>query len=211
MARMVGVGSSTDVSGTRSRARRPALGALIVVASLALAPAAWGHAVVSPPVVESGTLQVFTLSVPTEREGQRTTSIELNVPSGFAIDSFAPARGWNRRVSSTGSGEASVVNKVTWSGGSTPTEEDAVFQFNASPSKAQTYTFQVRQTYSDGSVVDWTGAQGSETPAPQVEAQASLGGGGDSTLSVVALLTGALGVALGLLALLSRRGDRPMT
>jgi uncharacterized protein YcnI len=187
------------------------LAALTVVAFGALAAPALGHAVVSPPVVEPSALQVFTLSVPTEREERTTTSIELTVPKGFAIDSFAPVRGWKRRVSSTGSGEGAVVNKVTWTGGSVPTEEDAVFQFNASASAAQTYTFKVRQTYDDGAVVDWAGAESSDTPAPQVEARDSLGGGGSSTVSIVALVTAGLAVLLGVAALLGPRGGRPIT
>jgi uncharacterized protein YcnI len=196
---------------TPSRARRPAVAALTVVAALVFAAPALGHAVVSPPVVESGALQVFTLSVPTEREERTTTSIELTVPKGFAIDSFAPARGWKRKVSATGSGETAVVNKVTWTGGSVPTEEDAVFQFNATASTAQTYTFKVRQTYDDEAVVDWAGDEGSDTPAPRIEAKASLGGGGSSTIAIVALLAGTLGILLGLLAILSARGERPVT
>jgi uncharacterized protein YcnI len=193
------------------RARRSAVAALTVLACLALAAPALGHAVVSPPVVESGTLQVFTLSVPTEREERATESIELTVPKGFAIDSFAPARGWRRKVSSTGSGETAVVNRVTWTGGSVPTGEDAVFQFNATPSADETYTFEVRQTYDDGAVVDWSGAESSDTPAPRVEAQATLGGGGGSTIAIVALMAGTLGILFGLVAILSVRGERPIT
>src|SRR6185295_2118864 len=134
-----------------------------------------------------------TLSVPTEREDHVTNSIELTVPKGFAIDSFAPVRGWKRRVSSTGSGETAVVNRVTWTGGAVPAEEDAVFQFNATPTSAQTYTFQVRQTYDDGTVVDWAGPETSDNPAPVVEAK-SLGGGSSSTVAIVALIAGTLGI-----------------
>jgi uncharacterized protein YcnI len=198
-------------SMTPSRRRRPAVAALTVAASLAFAAPAFGHAVVSPPVVQSGTLQVFTLSVPTEREDRLTTAIELTVPKGFAIDSFAPARSWKRKVSSSGSGESAVVNKVTWTGGAVPTEEDAVFQFNATPTSSKTYTFQVRQTYDDETVVDWSGSEGSDTPAPTVEAKASLGGDGSSTIAVVALIAGTLGILLALLAILGARGERPIT
>ncbi|MEA2381355.1 MAG: hypothetical protein QOH72_1326 [Solirubrobacteraceae bacterium] len=187
------------------------LAALTVLAFGALAAPASGHAVVSPPVVEPSTLQVFTLSVPTERGDRTTTSIELTVPKGFAIDSFAPVRGWKRRVSSSGSGEGAVVNKVTWTGGAVPTEEDAVFQFNASASAAQTYTFKVRQTYDDGAVVDWAGPDSSDTPAPRVEARDRLGGGGSSTVSLVALVTAGLAILLGVAALLGSRGGRPIT
>jgi uncharacterized protein YcnI len=194
------------------RVTRPLLAAAAAVAAaLALAAPAFGHAVVSPPVAQSGTLQVFTLSVPTEREDRRTTEVELTVPKGFAIDSFAPAPGWRRKVSSTGSGESAVVSKVIWSGGSVPTEEDAVFQFNATATDDETYTFGVRQIYDDGSVVDWTGDESSDTPAPQVAAKASLGGGGSSTLTIVALIVGAAGVLLAIVALLASRGERPVT
>ena len=186
------------------------LAALTLVAFGALAAPAFGHAVVSPPVVEPSALQVFTLSVPTEREDRTTTSVELTVPKGFAIDSFAPARGWRRRVSSTGSGETAVVNRVTWAGGEVPTEEDAVFQFNATASSAQTYTFKVRQTYDDGSIVDWDGSETSDTPAPVVEAK-PLGGSSSSTVAIVALIAGTLGILFGLMALLSARGGRPVT
>jgi uncharacterized protein YcnI len=196
---------------TTRRARRLAVAGLTALGGLVLAAPAFGHAVVSPPVVEPSTLQVFTLSVPTEREDRETTKVELIVPKGFAIDSFAPAPGWKRSVSSTGSGESAVVNKVTWSGGATPTEEDAVFQFNATATAAQTYTFQVRQTYDDDNVVEWSGPESSDTPAPQVEARDSLGGGGGTpTIAIVALVTAGLAVLLAAVALVAGRGERPL-
>jgi uncharacterized protein YcnI len=201
------------MSGSSRRVRRSAVATLALAASLAVTSTAWAHAVISPPVAKAKTLQVFTLSVPTEKEGATTTSVQLTVPSGFAIDSYAPTPGWKRVVKATGSGNSAVVNSVTWSGGHTPTEEDSVFQFNASTDAAQTYTFQVRQTYSDGSVVDWNGPESSDTPAPVVEAQSSLGGGSSSgsTLAIIAIIVGAIAVVLALVALLGRRGSRPLT
>ena len=77
----------------------------------------------------------------------------------------------------TGSGDSAVITKVTWSGGKVPTGEDATFAFLAQPASAKTYTFGVRQTYSDGSVVDWSGPESSDNPAPTIEAVSSLGGG----------------------------------
>ena len=46
---------------------------------------------------------------------------------------------------------------MTWTGGSVPTGEDSLFQFLAQPAKSGTYTFQVEQTYSDGSIVELVG------------------------------------------------------
>src|SRR3989440_2581251 len=176
-----------------ARRRRVILAAAATVAALAAAPAAFGHASLSPSVAKSKTLQYFTLAVPTEKEGATTTKVEMTPPTGFGIDSFEPAPGWKRDVQSTGSGDATVIQKVTWSGGHTPTEEDSVFHFVASPDSSKTFKFTVRQTYSDGSVVDWTGPESSDSPAPLVKAESSIGGGSTSTLAIIAPVVGGLG------------------
>jgi uncharacterized protein YcnI len=190
-------------SRTRIRVLALAGGVALVVAAAASA-----HAVVSPPVALDKKLQVFTLSVPTEEAGATTTKIELTVPSGFAIDSFEPEPGWKRQVQATDSGESAVVQKVTWTGGATPTGEDSVFRFNASTSGTKTYALDVRQTYSNGKVVDWNGSESSDTPVPTVEAVSSLAGGGSSTLTIVALALGGLALVLSVAGLLARAGGR---
>jgi uncharacterized protein YcnI len=177
---------------------------LASTAALALAGGAFAHAEMSPSVALSKSLQLFTLAVPTEEENATTTRIELTPPSGFVIDSFAPAPGWKRVVRSTGSGEEAVVQKVTWTGGHVPTGEDSLFQFLATPTSSQTYTFQVRQTYSSGKIVNWSGPESSDTPAPKIEAKSSLGGS-SSLLPIVALVVGGVGVVLGALALFAGR------
>ena len=184
----------------------------VLATALIVAPSAWAHAELSPPVVKARAAQVFTLAVPTEKENASTTKVELTPPPGFSIDSFVPAPGWKRAVSSTGSGEEAVVTKVTWSGGKVPTEEDSVFQFLASTDASKTYAFKVRQTYSDGSVVDWTGPESSDTPAPVVEAKSSLGGGGgSSTLGIVAIAVAAVALVVAVAGLFTGSGRRTLT
>jgi uncharacterized protein YcnI len=180
----------------------PVLG-LTALLALIVVSAASAHARVSPAVSLSKELQLYSLAVPTEKENGATTKVVLTVPSGFGIDSFVPAPGWRRSVQQTGSGESAVITKVTWMGGHVPTGEDSLFQFLAQPSSSKTYTFQVEQTYSDGSIVNWSGPESSDDPAPQIEAKSSLGGGGSSTLAIVALVLGAVGVILGGIALFS--------
>jgi uncharacterized protein YcnI len=187
-----------------------ALGALAAFAALAYAESASAHAHVSPPVALAKEGQVFTLAVPTEKEGATTTSIELTLPAGFAIDSFGPTTGWKRAVQQTGSGETAVITKVTWTGGAVPTGEDAAFSFLASTTGTGSYTFGVRQTYSDGSVVNWSGPESSDTPAPVVKALSSFGGGGSSTLAIVAVAVAAVALLLAVGGLLAR-GGRPLT
>src|SRR5205814_6287184 len=135
-----------------------------------------------------------------------TTKLQFPPPRGFGIDSFAPAPGWKRTLQQTGSGDSALITKVTWDGGKVPTGEDSAFSFLASTDASKSYRFTVRQTYSDGSVVDWSGPESSDTPAPTIEAKSSLGGGGGSTLGIVGIAVGAVGVLLGGLALVARSG-----
>ena len=188
---------------------RIALGALVALGALTITAAASAHARVSPGVAQAKQLEVFTLAVPTEKENASTTGIELTPPNGFAIDSFFPSPGWKRSAVTTGSGDSAVVQKVTWSGGSVPTGEDAAFSFLASTAASGSYTFNVKQTYSDGSVVNWSGPESSDSPAPTIKAVSSLGGG-TSTLSIIALALGAIALVVAIGGTLARAGGRSL-
>jgi uncharacterized protein YcnI len=190
----------------RRRARFAAVTAATLGVFLTVTGTAFAHATLSPPVAETGVLQQFTLAVPTEKEGATTSEIQLTVPEGVAIDSFEAEPGWKRSVSATGSGESAVVSTVTWTGGAVPTDEDAVFRFSATlTGGSQTYTFGVRQTYSDGSVVEWTGAETSDTPSPVIKGVSSIGGGSSSTLAIIAIAVAAVALLLAIVSLLSGR------
>jgi uncharacterized protein YcnI len=185
--------------------RITALGAALL-AALVVAAAAMAHAKVSPPIVQKGTDNVFTVAVPTESETAATTAVELNVPEGFGIDAVMPAPGWHIATQKTGSGENADITKITWTGGSVPSEQATDFEFVGGADSAKSYTFSVRQTYSDGKVVDWSGPESSDTPAQVVEAKSDLGGGGTSTMTWIALILGAVAVVLALVALMGRAG-----
>jgi uncharacterized protein YcnI len=192
--------------------RRLACAALAVVGGALLLPAlASAHARISPAVSLSGKLQLYSLAVPTEKSGLTTSKLVMTVPAGFGIDSFVPPPpGWRMQVAQTGSGDSAVVTKVTWTGGHTPTGEDSLFQFLAQPASAKTYTFQVEQTYSDGSIVNWAGPESSAAPAPTIDAVSSIGGGGVSVLTIIALVVGALGLLAGGFALAGGSRERTL-
>lgn len=200
---------------------RPGIRAsLIAVAALLLLPAgAAAHARVSPAVSPAGELQLYSLAVPTEKSGVRTVRVALTLPKDFSIDSFVPAPGWHRVLQQTGSGDSAVVSRVTWSGGAVPSGEDALFQFLAQPARAGRYTFTVQQTYSDGSIVNWTGSEASADPAPTIDVTAGgaasgggSGGGGVGVIDIVAVILAALALAASALALAGRgQGGRPLT
>ena len=180
-------------------------------AGLLLPAVASAHARISPPVSVAGKLQLYSLAVPTEKSGLTTTKLVMTVPSGFGIDSFVPAAyPWHVQLAQTGSGDSAVVTKVTLTGGNTPTGEDTLFQFLAQPASAKTYTFQVEQTYSDGSIVNWAGSESSAAPAPTIQAESSLGGAGVSVLTIIALVVGVLGLLAGGFALIGGSKEREL-
>lgn len=194
---------------TRTRLRRTlwtSLGA--GTAALVLAGGAWAHAEISPAIFQAGEGREFVLAVPTESADATTTRVELTPPAGFQMFGFAPTPGWRRTVDQAGTGEDATITKVTWSGGSVPEGEYARFPFTGNGDDVETYAFEVRQTYSDGSVVDWSGPEDSDEPAARVEAVEDLGGGGSGggsdTLSIIALVVGGLGLVAGVAALLAR-------
>ena len=196
----------------RSSIRQLVRAAVIAGTAALLLPAvALGHARVSPAVSVAGKLQLYSLAVPTEKAGLTTKRLVMTVPAGFGIDSFVPpAAPWHVQLAQTGSGDNAVITKVTLTGGNTPTGEDTLFQFLAQPASAKTYTFQVEQTYSDGSIVNWAGPESSAAPAPTIQAASSLGGGGVSALTIVALILGALGLLAGIFAMVGGSTERPL-
>jgi uncharacterized protein YcnI len=183
---------------------RAATAAFASIALALIVPAvASAHARISPPESVKGKLQLYSLAVPTEKSGLTTTKLVMTVPAGFGIDSLAPPPpGWRQQVQQTGSGDNASITRVTWTGGHTPTGEDSVLWFLAQPSSSKAYTFQVQQTYSDGSIVNWAGAESSDAPAPTIDVKDSLGGGGVSALTIVALVIGVLGLLVGGFALI---------
>src|SRR5262245_12962588 len=164
------------------------------------------HAKVSPPIVQRGTDYVFTVAVPTESESANTTMVELTPPEGFTIDAVTPTPGWQVKTQTSGSGESAVISKITWSGGTIPPEQATNFSIVGEAESAEDYAFDVRQTYSDGTVVDWSGPESSDTPAPVVQAKSDLGGGGTSAITWIAVILGAVAVVLALVALVGRGG-----
>jgi uncharacterized protein YcnI len=183
---------------------------ITMLAGLASAGSAFAHAHISPAVAPRED-QVYTLVVPTEKEDASTTQIELTPSSGFSIESVAPAPGWKQEVATSGSGEETEITKVTWSGGDVPPEQAAYLSFLGSGGEAKTYSFNVRQTYSDGEVVNWSGPESSDEPAPTIELKSSLGGGGNKTLEIVALALAGVALVLAIGGLLAGLGRRTVT
>ncbi|MDX6646369.1 MAG: hypothetical protein QOK40_2096 [Miltoncostaeaceae bacterium] len=184
------------------RALRVAPLTLALAVTLAFSATAFAHARIGPGNALKGDVQDFVLVVPGEKPGLATTGVRLTVPEGFNLRVAGDAPGWTKKVTTAGTGEDVRITAVDWTG-SQPAETTAVFSIIGSAADSGTYLLPVRQTYSDGSVVDWAGPAGSDEPSPVVKVRSDVGGG-SSTLAVIALIVGALGVVLGGAALIAR-------
>jgi uncharacterized protein YcnI len=138
---------------------RPMLLAAFLV--LFAAGVAWAHVEISPEEANAGDSKEFTLKVEQELDSP-TTEVRLEIPDGFVVTDVPETPGWQA---------SSEDNAVVWSGGQiTPEEDSAEFTFQArAPEETGIYAWKVFQTYKDGEVVEWTGSEGSEEPAPLVE------------------------------------------
>jgi uncharacterized protein YcnI len=184
------------------RALRAVPAAMALALALAFSGTALAHARIGPGHVLKGDVQGFVLVVPGEKEGVATTGIRITIPEGFRLRAAGDVPGWTKKVTTEGTGEDVRISAVSWTG-SAPPSTTTVIDIVGSAAESGTYALPVRQTYGDGSVVDWSGPDGSDTPAPVVTAASDLGGG-TSALTIVALIVGAVGVVLGVAGLAMR-------
>lgn len=134
------------------------LGALFVCALPSLA---WAHAVVLPKASTAGAYERYSLRVPNEGNVP-TTRVELRVPDGVRVTAFAEVAGWTIEVRTDSSGR--IVGAV-WTGALAP-KRFAEFPFVAvNPKEPGALTWAVYQTYGEDDRVEWTGPEGSESPA----------------------------------------------
>ena len=127
---------------------------------------AWAHVEVGPEEAPAGEFQRFVLSAPTEREDVSTTEVRVEVPEGFLVGGVQPVPGWEAEFEE----EGGTVRAITWSGGEIRPREFQEFIFSArTPQETGQYPWRALQTYGDGEVVEWTGAEDAEHPASLVQ------------------------------------------
>ena len=129
--------------------------------SALLTLAAFGHAVVRPPQSNAGQTEQYTLRVPNEKQ-ILTTAIEITFPSEITVSTVNEKDGWTLATSRDGQGK--IVGAI-WTGSLAPAAS-VEFTFAArNPNAPVTVEWRVIQTFQDSSKAEWTGSQGSPTPA----------------------------------------------
>ncbi len=141
---------------------------LIVMISLSIllfAGLASAHVVVYPKEVTQGSYEKFTVRVPSEEEAA-TVKVEVKIPGDVTVSRFEPKPGWDYEFVRDATDKIISVTWTTTGGGLSLTE---FTEFNMSGrvgDEATAITWKAYQTYKDGMVVEWVGAEGSDKPAP---------------------------------------------
>jgi uncharacterized protein len=163
--------------------RTRTLAAATAVAMLAIPAAAQAHVTLQPNTAPAGAFTVLDVRVPTERDDASTAKVDVQFPNGFAAASYQAVPGWRVQVIKkklttpiqTDDGPITEgVSRMVWTrtsrgGGIKPGQfQDFPISVQIPGKAGDKLTFKALQTYSDGEVVRWIGAAGSDTPAPQV-------------------------------------------
>jgi len=136
---------------------------------LAIPAIVLGHAVVFPKASAPGAYERYVLRVPNERNVP-TTKVEMRFPSEVRVTSFGDVPGWQLEVVRD---SASRIVGAVWTG-SLPPEHFVEFPFVAvNPKTGAEIHWPAFQTYANGEHVEWTGAEGSKSPASVTTLSAS--------------------------------------
>ncbi|MGV9212560.1 DUF1775 domain-containing protein [Micromonospora sp. RB23] len=158
------------------RPRRIAAVTALTAAGLLLWPAAAAQAAdvtTTPTEARQGDAVRLEFSVPEERAGTKTRQIEIRLPADAPVAEVYPMSvdGWAPRIDSKtldkpvagihSSGVSTVTTAVTWVrvGGGAGGPARLALSMGPLP-QAERLTFEVVQTYADGTVVRWADASG---------------------------------------------------
>ena len=121
------------------------------------------HVTVKPSQSPTGAWETYTIKVPVEKD-INTVKIALKIPEGVAFKQYRPVPDWNVELTTA---EDGTVTAVTWTaeGAGIGPGEFQQFEFVAqNPGEPAELAWDAFQYYSDGSVVEWTGAEDSDRP-----------------------------------------------
>jgi uncharacterized protein YcnI len=182
-----------------SSARRALHRALLVVslgcAAAALLPAVGrAHVTVWPRAGARGAFERYVVRVPNEKNVP-TTRVEIHFPAEVRISSFLEVAGWQLQVLTDSAGK---ITGAVWTG-SLPPKRFIEFPFiGVNPKEGERVVFPALQTYEGGEIVQWTGPEGSKTPASvtTLTERPAAGASGDAGSTPLYVALGALVLAL---------------
>lgn len=133
---------------------------LVVLLAVFVIPfQASAHVSVSPNESTVKSWETYTMKVPSEKE-MASKKIVLKIAKGVSFESYEPVPGWTTTVDKKN-------GTVTWQTEGNGIEKGQFQRFSfiaKNPSEEGDVAWNAYQYYEDGSIVDWVGAEDSETP-----------------------------------------------
>ncbi|MBC1289274.1 DUF1775 domain-containing protein [Listeria welshimeri] len=133
---------------------------LVVLLAVFVIPfQASAHVSVSPNESTVKSWETYTMKVPSEKE-MASKKIVLKIAKGVSFESYEPVPGWTTTVDKKNS-------TVTWQTEGNGIEKGQFQRFSfiaKNPSEEGDVAWNAYQYYEDGSIVEWVGAEDSETP-----------------------------------------------
>ncbi|MGN7765036.1 DUF1775 domain-containing protein [Paenibacillus sp. 22594] len=133
------------------------LAAPSAAALMLFAAAASAHVTVAPAESTTGAWETYTLKVPSEKEAA-TVQIDLRIPQGAEFKQYEAVPGWKVTIDG---------NKISWTstGAGIEAGQFQRFYFTAkNPDTTGEIAWDAYQHYADGSLVQWSGDEGTDTP-----------------------------------------------
>jgi uncharacterized protein YcnI len=122
----------------------------------------FAHVVVQPKQSAAGATEKYTVRVPNER-AVATVRLEIEFPAAAEISAVDEIPGWKLELKKNASGR---ITGATWSDARLAPREVVEFTFTArNPAREAKLAWSAIQVYEDGSRSEWTGVEGSRTPA----------------------------------------------
>ncbi len=121
------------------------------------------HVSVKPATSQPGAWETYTIKIPSEKE-IATTKVTLKVPEGVELMQYQPTPDWKITTEKDSAGK---VSSITWdaTGAGINAGQFQMFNFVAhNPEKDMDVAWDAFQYYKDGSIVEWTGDEGSDAP-----------------------------------------------
>lgn len=121
------------------------------------------HVTVLPKISSTGAWETYTVKVPVEKDSA-TTKIAIKVPAGIEIISYQPIPGWKYSAGKDASGKAKTITFEATGEGILPGQFQQFMFVAKNPDQPAKAAWDAFQYYKDGSIVEWTGDEGSDSP-----------------------------------------------
>lgn len=121
------------------------------------------HVTVSPGASSPGVWETYSIKIPVEKDIP-TVKISLKIPDGLEFQQYRPVPDWTVELVKD---DAGLIKVITWAAEESGIEPGQFQQFEfvaKNPSEEINLAWDAYQYYSDGSIVEWTGAENEKNP-----------------------------------------------